>query len=299
MEKTESLNKNYDEVKTARSAHEVFSTASRERIIELEKIVEFHASVQNDEILPKIKHIELLCSEINLYNESEMEKTKNIEPTSPGVFVDRLTRNSPLKTSSHHQSQNIHEPEKESLELLVIGSSITKYIDAGKIERRSPENAITECMSGAKVEDVNCKIKEYSLRYNIKKIVIHVGGNNILNDNPKTLTEKIVDMLKEVRKIMPTTKIFYSAIIPRWNNNYLPGINWINSNIRAFCAENRIRFVPHYQFHESKYNINFKLLRKDGVHPSRHGRLPGVSNLNLCMRAARNPVGDAEGRGRG
>ena len=162
-----------------------------------------------------------------------MEKTKNIEPTSPAVFIDRLTRNSPMnKTPSHLQSQN----EKESLELLVIGSSITKYIDAGKIERRSPENAVTECMSGAKVEDVHRKINEYSLRYNIKKIVIHVGGNNILNDNPETLTEKIIAMLKEVRKVMPTTKIFYSAILPRWNNNYLSGIHWVKHK-KLLCGK--------------------------------------------------------------
>ena len=126
-------------------------------------------------------------------------------------------------------------------------------------------------MRGAKVENVKSKIIEMSKSYNIRKIVIHVGGNNIPNDDAATLTNKIIDMLESTRQVMPGTKIFYSAIIPRTHNNYLPAINEVNKNIRKFCAKNGFQMIPHYQFYTDASTINFKLLREDIIHPTHEG----------------------------
>ena len=75
------------------------------------------------------------------------------------------------------------------MELLIIGSSIVKILDAKKIEKRSPDKA--RVMSGAKVNDVKKRLIEVNEKYNAKKMVIHAGGNNIPQEDPNSLTNNI------------------------------------------------------------------------------------------------------------
>ena len=139
------------------------------------------------------------------------------------------------------------------------------------------------CMSGAKVKDVKERLKEIE-NYNIKNLIIHVGGNNIPMDSPDILSEKIIDLLLYAKKVMHSTKVYFSAIIPRCEDNYLPGINYVNRKIRHFCDNNAIFFIPHYQFYSNNGGINYDLLIKDKVHPTRRGSNTIAKNIIAVYR---------------
>ena len=139
-------------------------------------------------------------------------------------------------------------------------------------------------MKGSKVEHVHARISKVNRQYNIKNVVIHVGGNNIPMDNPENLNIKLVQLLNHTRRLMPHSKIYFSAIIPRLGNKYLPGINNINRNMRLFCAENGFQMIPHYQFYSDANNINFNLLNKDAIHPTKKGSSTIAKNIIAIYR---------------
>ena len=183
--------------------------------------------------------------------------------------------------SFHHPQENINWTQPNTLnstqpntlnstqplELLVIGSSIVKFIDAARIEKRQPDSTKTVCLPGAKINDILSEIKSLSKTYSIKKMVIHVGGNRIPHENPKSIITKLKDMITQILSIMPETKIYYSLILPRISENYVYGINEINNAITSFCNTIKVNVIQHTEFCNNGV-INYNLLRKDVVHPS-------------------------------
>ena len=71
---------------------------------------------------------------------------------------------------TNNENDDVRLNEKANLQLLVIGSSIMKYIDASKIEKRPSTKARTICMPGAKNEDVSKKLEELSKTTKLKNL---------------------------------------------------------------------------------------------------------------------------------
>ena len=57
---------------------------------------------------------------------------------------------------------------KKTIKLLIIGSSIVKYIDAKKIERNNPNQSQTTCIRGGKIPDILKELRELQENHNIK-----------------------------------------------------------------------------------------------------------------------------------
>ena len=155
-------------------------------------------------------------------------------------------------------------------ELVIIGSSIVKFVDAKKIERRKAEETETICIPGGKTSHVLQKVKTLKDTHDIKKMIIHVGGNHIPHESPDTVIANLQNMLTKIKTIMPNTKIYYSFVLPRINDNYIPGINEINLGIIRFCEENGISVIHHSDFGNNG-SINCHLFRKDIIHPNSKG----------------------------
>ena len=70
---------------------------------------------------------------------------------------------------------------------------------------------------------------------------------------------------------MPRTDIYFSAILPKVDNNFTPGINEINSLVFSACKALDIKFVQHQRFsrnglmNESLYTLS------DLIHLNRGG----------------------------
>ena len=105
-------------------------------------------------------------------------------------------------------------------------------------------------MPGGKVSDILRKIKQLEKKYEIKRIIIHVGSNNIPNDEPTPLVSEISAMLREIQELMPNTKLYYSDILPKINDNYIEGIHFVNTsvaNLKRMAGSRKI-FRVHLRF---------------------------------------------------
>ena len=124
---------NQDEVSALLSTYEVFSTASRQRIIEVEKTVQSLSETQSEDILPKLEEIEQLrklCEEINTYSQEEMDKVTHHEPFPKHLPLGRNTQTFDIAEDRREDEKN----EKEPLELgaASLNSSTQENLKKGR-----------------------------------------------------------------------------------------------------------------------------------------------------------------------
>ena len=192
---------------------------------------------------------------------------------------------SPEETGVQIQQERIQAQlnEKVNIELLIIGSSMVKFIDAKKIEKRSPDNSQTVCIPGGTIPVIMKKLREMKRTHNIKKMIIHVGANHIPRDEPHEILEKLRNMYEEVKSLFPSTYIYHSAMIPRLHNGIVQPMNYINRETSAFCKSLGIKTIEHPQF--GYREINFDLLRPDdGIHPNFKGTSTIARNIIAVYR---------------
>ena len=182
---------------------------------------------------------------------------------------------------------------KGHIQLLIIGSSIIRDVQASRIEQNSP--ALTICMPGAKIEQLSREIFNIKRNQFIHNMIIHGGGNDInarTIRNPHVISNRIITTLQDLSTRMPRTQIFYSAILPRTNDTILPAIFLINRDIKQYCIEQGIVFIPNYQFTYQrvyrgwlKYEIRRTMIKDDLVHPTPAGTRTLARNFIDTYRA--------------
>ena len=139
-----------------------------------------------------------------------------------------------------------------------------KFVDAKKSERSKRNGNYLY----SRRENITyfTKVETAKHTHDIKKMIIHVGGNHIPHESPDSVMLKLQQMLTKIRTIMPNTKLYYSLVLPRINDNCIPGINKINRGITSFC-DNGISVIHHSNFGNNG-SINCHLFRKDIIHPN-------------------------------
>ena len=158
--------------------------------------------------------------------------------------------------------------QDQKIDLLLAGDSCIKHIDVNKINPGG--NNRQECIRGGKINDIRNAIMEVNASCEVSHCVIHVGSNHIPEEPPHTVASKLISLLKEVRHNMPNTTVSFSAILPKYGPDFLPGINTINWLVFNSASEIGYAFIFHSNF-ASHGHINNFLICKDGVHPSFRG----------------------------
>ena len=69
---------------------------------------------------------------------------------------------------------------------------MVKHIDGQKIEQAAGCQSVVHSYSGAKVEQINAKIKEYwSENDKYDTVILHVGTNNLVSVEPEEVAAKM------------------------------------------------------------------------------------------------------------
>ena len=87
---------------------------------------------------------------------------------------------------------------------------------------------------------------------------------------------------------MPNTKLYYSDILPKINDNYTEGIHFVNTSVASFCQQNRMKVINHPQFYRD-YDINYKVLKHDLIHPTYSGTSTLAKNIIAYTENYNNP----------
>ena len=273
-----SIENELSDIKRKCIALETVSGKNRTTLIDIEKSLssEFYATTK---ILspPKIESSKITNSEQRIINTA---LSNNIDVPPPDM--NTIKNEKKVETGTEMQRDESATTKKSILDLLVIGSSIVKYIDAKKIEKNNPETSETVCIPGGKIPDILKKLDEMKSLYDIRKLIIHVGANHIPQVDPGTLTQNLSNMYSTIRNSLPNTKIYHSAMLPRNNNGVLHAVNLINNQVERHCQSIRIKSIRHSQFGEREMNL--KILRDDRVHPTVNGSSIIAKNIIAVYR---------------
>ena len=124
---------------------------------------------------------------------------------------------------------NAPSPPLEKPTTLILGSSISKYLNSKKLVGKRNCNVINLSKSGSKIGDINIAIDNFYKcenmqsqdervvdPNNVNKIIINIGTNDILN-SPSASTRQYTPLQKLVTKLKlyyPCAKVYLTSVIP-------------------------------------------------------------------------------------
>ena len=172
------------------------------------------------------------------------------------------TTNSNYERSSHQWNEDV---------VLVAGDSLI----GGIVEQKLSARKLVKVRSfpGSLVEDM-----KYYLTPLIKKrptkILVETGTNNAIDDDAKTIFDKIVDLQTFIKGHLPDTEVTFMEIPRRADN---PHANKILREVNTMLKTSNIRTI-------SNDNIEIKHLGKKGLHLNYSGTKIMASNIIKFVR---------------
>jgi 2,3-bisphosphoglycerate-independent phosphoglycerate mutase len=77
---------------------------------------------------------------------------------------------------------------------------MVKHIDRVKIERAAGCQSVVHSYSGARVEQISSKVKEYwSEVEQYDTVLLHVGTNNLASEEPEEVASKMNGLIKDLK----------------------------------------------------------------------------------------------------
>ena len=141
----------------------------------------------------------------------------------------RATDRHPIR--DNRRSSNI-TPSKKSV--VILRDSMTSNIQGKKLSRGA--HVVSKSFSGSTVEDMLDFSKPRFTRRKPDEIILHVGTNNLRNDEPQQIAEKLVDVGNAIERETPSTKVTVSSLILRKDDDQ-PNrkVIKVNKSVRTFC----------------------------------------------------------------
>ena len=195
--------------------------------------------------------------------------------------IQEISANMPEDESDDDDDDDGHDSENnlQPLDLLIVSDSICKHVDTNLVNPGKPSKLI--CRPGAKIPEIKEALIGVQSQYQVSKLVIHAMTNHIPNETPNEISEKMLNFIDEVRQNMPKTQIFVSLVLPKYDNSFLEGINYLNYQICEASSNAGYNVIQHPYF-ASRGNVNTDLLARDGLHLSRLG----VKQIGMDIKRA-------------
>ena len=146
-------------------------------------------------------------------------------------------------------------------DVVVIGDSITRNIIGKKLSRNQNVNAFS--FSGATIDDMVDFAKPV-IKRKPKKIILHVGTNNLKMDQPKKIKNKVAGLVDSIKAEHPSIDVAVSSIIFRSDDQSLNSkIDEVNRRLSSFCQSKNWVFINNSNIKEdslnrSGLNLNWK-----------------------------------------
>ena len=103
-------------------------------------------------------------------------------------------------------------------------------------------------MRGKTTADIRNELILSRCNSSYNQIVVHSGSNSIPSKKPKIVADELIKLAREVKLNMPNSKLYISAIIPKIDEKFLPGIDEINHRLYAASSKLNFDFIQHPQF---------------------------------------------------
>ena len=117
--------------------------------------------------------------------------------------------------------------------------------------------------SGARVEDMKDYLRPL-IRKEPDELILHMGTNNIRDDDPREVAEGIVNVAFQIEQNSLNTNISISSILLRSDKSLNDKINETNKILRSLCKSKGWPFLDHR-------SIDISCLNRRGLHLNRKG----------------------------
>ena len=222
-----------------------------------------------------IVSISTICIINNKKNRQEISKMKN-------QIILNTRKKKEEKTS------NVIREIIKNENIVFLGDSITYLLPVDDIFDNMP--AINSGIAGYKTRDILDNMYDLVYKFNPTKVFVLIGINDYIfmdeNNSEEEITERIIEIMKEIEKNRPKAKLYLESIYPinkelgKWkkdiNNDT---INNINKEIKKYAEDNNITYIDVFGELVDESNNLKKQYTDDGLHPSSNGYIKITSIL--------------------
>ena len=183
-------------------------------------------------------------------------------------------------------SDDVTDDDVTDHDLLVIGDSLVDSIDPKEVNANGGTTVV--CVRGGSPKDILEAFRNQIKKKRFKRIVVHVGTNLIPIYHREYVADSIIETMFEIKKLSSESKIAFSCMLPKWNDSWLPDIDYINSRVAnaGICVppSRRFGFCNHLtRFVGMNGQVNPALFAKDGIHLSKSGSKLFNKSLKLLV----------------
>ncbi|XP_065418071.1 uncharacterized protein LOC135974370 [Chrysemys picta bellii] len=219
---------------------------------------------------------------------SLIERGEELMETAPNLgprMIQEGTRGSIREDRNRHrlgpEDRLVDRTVARRRQVYVIGDSLLRRLDR-PVTRADPENRRVCCLPGAKIRDVDLRLKRI-LKGAGKNplIILHVGTNDTARFSLERIKGDYARLGKTLKEI--EAQIIFSGIlpVPREGQQRADRIVRINSWLREWCYKEGFGMYGHWEAFGDR-----QLFSRDGLHLSREGnRLLGGRLAHLIKRA--------------
>lgn len=156
---------------------------------------------------------------------------------------------------------NSQERKSSKKTTMIVGDSIVAKLEGWKMSNKD-NRIMVKSFSGASVDDLDDYIKPVLRRE--PDIILHIGTNNLRNDSPSTVVDKIVGICEKIENTLPNSKFAVSQLTMRQDNEALETARKeVNKRLGTFCHNRGWPLL--------KNSITAKELNNKGLHLNRAG----------------------------
>ena len=173
----------------------------------------------------------------------QKKKKKSITPTPPVQPQD--PSKSQMQAEKRQPAPPISIDDSDNKRLVYnAGDSIIQHVQGWNLSTENRHVSI-KSFSGARVEDMEDYLKP-RIRKEPDELILHMGTNNIRDDDPREVAEGIVNVAFQIEQNSPNTNISISSILLRSDKSQLNDtINETIKILRSLCKSKGWPFLDH------------------------------------------------------
>lgn len=172
----------------------------------------------------------------------------------------------------HSQSRSPTLPVRHPCRVAILGDSMIKYLNPRRMQQGLNHKVTIKTFPGAGIEEMVHYVKP-TLSTCPEEIILHIGTNDLKTKTPTTLAKSIEILGETISKENKDTKICFSEIITRNDDENLVGkVNNFNKLLANICLKRKWGLIINN-------NIDKSHLNNYGVHLNMKGSAVLAKNI--------------------